>query len=140
MVILAAVRCGLVLLASLSLDGFSVAGLRKSTVKTARILKGHRKSLLRCLGWMARIFVREHEIVALGTNITDEAWEAYSTSGTISEPVIFYMTTNPRRPLTQPKGDILAYTGEEPHFIIVSDGTTSNIDTANPIPYICETW
>ena len=101
------------------------------------LLSPGRLDQLRSQNRLATLLVRDHEITAVTTNISDTFWmEIRQSQGNTVFPKIIYVTANPR--LSKIYDDILAYDGPEP-FKIIRD-PECEIDINSPYEWLRENW
>jgi hypothetical protein len=95
---------------------------------------------LRSHNRLATLTIREHEVGAVTTNISDATWEAMRNRGDTTPdsypPITIYFTANPRK--SKIPDDILAYDGPESYKII--EDPECDIDILSPFDWLRETW
>jgi hypothetical protein len=90
---------------------------------------------LRSVAALATVLVRNHEVVAVATNVSDDNWDHGECSN-----LAYFVTLNPRRCKTSSDPtDTMTYNGSGP-FPIISQANSSDISDLGLMSYLKQTW
>jgi hypothetical protein len=96
---------------------------------------------LRSLGAMSTLLVRNHEVTAVATNISDRSWNEKQVEVDESgvRTIKYFATANPRSSGSRAiEDDTLTYRGDNPTKFVFDPGCALSVE--DPLPYLQKSW